>query len=126
MLVAQDVLAGEKPLKAMHAAFAKAIVYVRRPGNPGVFVTQVPGQGRWTLAFSSLERLAAHAGGCEYVSMPGADLLGLVPAGVGVMVDPADEHRFPVLTRVEGPDVLLREWTRAAWVRQSNQQEGRA
>jgi hypothetical protein len=51
------------------------------------------------VVFSTLERLAAHAGECDYFATTGADLLELVPPGVGLMVDPDDQHRFPVLSR---------------------------
>ncbi|MFD9889726.1 hypothetical protein ACFWY9_10315 [Amycolatopsis sp. NPDC059027] len=44
----------------------------------------------------------------------GADLLELVPPGVGVMVDPDDEHWFPVLSRLAPPEVVAQAWSRLA------------
>ncbi|WP_218952256.1 SseB family protein [Amycolatopsis anabasis] len=84
----------------MYAAFVEATVYAQRPERPGVLVADVPGRGLWTVVFSRLERLAAYAGECEYLSTTGADFLDLVPDGVAVMVDPDDEHRFPVLAEL--------------------------
>jgi hypothetical protein len=65
------------------------------------------------VVFSTLERLAAHAGECDYFATTGADLLELVPPGVGLMVDPDDQHRFPVLSRMAPPDVVARTWAQA-------------
>ncbi|QUH00634.1 SseB family protein [Saccharopolyspora erythraea] len=124
VVVAREVSAGQRQLRAFHAAFAQAVVFAQRPERPGVFVTDAGRRGRWTPAFSTLDRLAAHAGECDYVSMTGADFLELVPAGVGVMFDPADDHRMPLLTRVEGMDVLEREWKKTAWKRAAQRSSG--
>ncbi|WP_158309637.1 SseB family protein [Saccharopolyspora spinosa] len=64
--------------------------------------------------FSQWERLAAHAGECDYLATTGADFLDLVPEGVGVMLDPADEHRFPVLTRMASAQQIDQAWARVA------------
>ncbi|MER7080298.1 SseB protein N-terminal domain-containing protein [Saccharopolyspora kobensis] len=117
--LARAVSAGERPVKAFYAAFAKAVVYARRPEKPGVFVTDTESQGRWTVAFTTLDRLAAHAGACDYISMPGAIFLELVPPGVGVMVDPDDDHRLPLVARVDDFFALEREWKRTAPARQA-------
>ncbi|MFI0467190.1 SseB family protein [Saccharopolyspora sp. 5N102] len=119
VVVAREVCAGQRPLKAFYAAFAQAVVFAQRPEKPGVFVTDIGRRGRWTLAFSSSERLAARAGECDYMSMPGADFLELVPAGVGVMVDPDDEHRLPLQPRVDDFYALEREWKRTASARKA-------
>ncbi|KAA5837263.1 SseB family protein [Saccharopolyspora hirsuta] len=117
--LAQDVRAGKRPIKAFYAAFAKAVVFAQRPEKPGVFVSDLERRGRWTVAFSTQERLASHAGECDYMSMPGAVFLELVPPGVGVMVDPEDEHRLPLLPRVDDFFALEREWKRTAPARQA-------
>ncbi|MDA3626906.1 SseB family protein [Saccharopolyspora sp. WRP15-2] len=117
--LAQAVCADKRPIKAFYAAFAKAVVYAQRPEKPGVFVTDAESWGRWTVVFSSPERLAAYAGECDYMSMPGAVFLELVPAGVGVMVDPEDDHRLPLVARVDDFFALEREWKRTAPARQA-------
>lgn len=117
--LARAVSAGKRPIKAFYAAFAKAVVYAQRPERPGVFVTDTENSGRWTVAFSSLERLADYAGECDYLSMPGAVFLELVPPGVGVMVDPEDDHRLPLVARVDDFFALEREWKRTAPARQA-------
>ncbi|MDA3646366.1 SseB family protein [Saccharopolyspora indica] len=117
--LARSVCEGDRPIKAFYAAFAKAVVYAQRPEKPGVFVTDTESQGRWTVAFTSLDRLAAHAGACDYISMPGAVFLELVPPGVGVMVDPDDDHRLPLVARVDDFFALEREWKRTAPARQA-------
>lgn len=110
--IAEDVWAGCRKPDEFHAAFATARVYAKRTERPGVWVTEVPGRGRWTVVFSLLSRLAAHAGECEYLSTTGADFLELVPSGVGVMFDPDDRHRFPVLARVASPQAVAKAWER--------------
>ena len=114
--VARGVWSGVLTPEDFHAAFARCVVWSERPGRPGVLVADVAGRGRWTSVFSSLDRLAAHTGECDYLSAMGADLLSLVPEGVGIMVDPDDEHRFPVLTRMASPDAVAQVWTR--WARE--------
>lgn len=108
--IAEDVWAGRRKPHEFHAAFATATVYARRTERPGVWVTEVPGRGRWTVVFSRLGRLAAHVGDCEYLSTTGADFLELAPSGVGVMFDPDDHHRFPVLARVASPREVSQAW----------------
>lgn len=119
--VARDVWAGSRSPEGFYAAFAESTVYAQRPERPGLMIADLAARGRWTVVFSSLERLAAYAGECEYLSTSGADLLELVPEGVGVLLDPADEHRFPVLTRVTSPEMVAAEWNRVAarrgWLR---------
>lgn len=91
-------------------AFAGANVFVRRPEQPGLLVMDLAERGRWMVAFSTLARLAAYEGECDYFATTGADLLELIPPGVGLMVDPDDQHRFPVLARMAPPDALARAW----------------
>jgi hypothetical protein len=86
-------------------AFAEALVYARRTtgGRPGVMVSTLPGRGRWVLAFSTPERLAAFGRDRAWLRMRGADLLAELPAGVGVLFDPGEDHGLPLLPRVSGP-----------------------
>ncbi|MGI8311833.1 SseB family protein [Saccharopolyspora hattusasensis] len=105
---------GERSYEDFCAAFAKTTVYAQRTPRPGVWVAEAAGRGRWTSVFSRLERLAAHAGECDYLAASGADVLELVPEGVGVMLDPDDEHRFPLLTRVASAIQVAEEWAQLA------------
>ena len=56
--------------------------------------------------YSTPERLAARFGDCRFYAITGADLLEQLPVGIGVMVDPDDEHRMPILNRMVPPKVL--------------------
>lgn len=112
--IARDVWAGRRTYPECYAAFETSIIYAQRAPHPGVLVTDVTGRGRWVVAFSRLERLAAHAGVCDYLATTGADFLELLPDGVGVMLDPDDQHRFPVLTRVAPAAEVAAAWARLA------------
>lgn len=110
--LARDVWAGRRAYEEFHAEFAASIVYAQRPPRPGVLVTDIGERGRWTVVFSRHERLAAHAGQCDYLATTGADFLELVPEGVGVILDPDDQHRFPLLTRVARASQVAAAWAR--------------
>ena len=109
-VVAREVWSGSRGPGDFIDVFAGALVYAQRPPQPGLLVIDLGERGRWMVVFSTLERLARHAGECDYFATTGADLLELVPPGVGVMVDPDDEHRFPILSRMAPPDVVARAW----------------
>lgn len=111
---ARQVWAGQRSHEQFHAVFNEATVYAERPSRPGVLVWDAGERGRWTVVFSQLQRLAAHAGACSYLAATGTDFLELVPDGVGVMLDPNDEYRFPVLTRMASPQQLSAAWTQVA------------
>ncbi|WP_051736243.1 SseB family protein [Amycolatopsis rifamycinica] len=113
VVVAQQVWDGSRGPGDFMEVFAGATVYAERTQPPAVLVTDLGERGRWMVVFSTLERLAAHSGECAYFATTGADLLELVPPGVGVMVDPDDEHRFPVLSRMAPPEVVARAWAQA-------------
>jgi hypothetical protein len=106
VVIALAVRAGVLPPEALDSAFDRAVVYAQCPPNPGLFVADVPGYGAWAYVFSTPSRLAAHAGNGHYLSTTGADLLDQVPAGTGVMLDVADDHRYPILSRVVPPKIL--------------------
>ncbi len=69
-------------------------------------MVEVEGRGTWTFVFSTPQRLAAHYGDCDLYATTGADLLEQLPVGVGVMLDPDDDHRTPILTRMVPPKIL--------------------
>jgi hypothetical protein len=103
---AQDVVAGRRGLHEFDPVFARATVYGRRPARSGVETVDVVGRGRWTFVFSSPQRLAAHYGDCAFYATTGTDLLDQLPIGIGVMLDPDDEHRLPILNRMVPPQAL--------------------
>ncbi|MFT7869742.1 MULTISPECIES: hypothetical protein [Amycolatopsis] len=103
---AQEVVAGRRSLHEFDPVFARATVYGRRPARPGVETVDIVGRGRWTFVFSTPQRLATHFGDCDVYATTGADLLGQLPIGIGVMLDPGDEHRLPILNRMVPPQAL--------------------
>jgi hypothetical protein len=111
-VVARQVWSGERGPGDFADAFAAAVVYAERREQPGLLVADLGERGRWMRVFSTPQRLYTHAGECPYFFTTGADLLELVPPGVGVMVDPDDAHRFPVLSRLAPPDVVAQAWSR--------------
>lgn len=104
--VAREVTAGRQHPDEFDDAFATATVYGQRPSTPGVLVAELEGQGKWTLVFSTLERLAGYAGDCTYFATTGADLLEQLPTGIGVMFDAGDQHRRPIVTNMLPPEQL--------------------
>jgi len=105
-ICAQDVASGQRGLHEFDPVFAGATVYGRRPARPGVETVDVAGRGRWTFVFTTPQRLAAHFGDCDFYATTGADLLDQLPIGIGVMLDPDDEHRLPILNRMVPPQAL--------------------
>ncbi|WP_329059490.1 SseB family protein [Amycolatopsis sp. NBC_01480] len=97
--------------------FASAVVWARRSEQPGLLVTDTGSRGLWMPVFSTPDRLAAHVGDGYFFSATGAELLSLVPPGIGLMLDPDDEHRFPVLARVASPNDIAGAWAEFAGVR---------
>lgn len=97
---ARAVLTGHGWPDEFEAVFAQATVFGMMPDRPGVWATEIPGRGRWTVVFSTVERLAAYAGDCRFFSTTGADLLAQLPQGMGLILDPRDDHRMPVLSRM--------------------------
>ncbi|GAA4546393.1 hypothetical protein [Amycolatopsis samaneae] len=112
--IARQVWAGHCRPAEFFDAFNRERIFAQRPEIPGILVTDTPDRGCWTRVFSTIERLAAHAGECEYLSTTGADFMQLVPTGVGVMLDPDDEHRIPVLSQVASAAELEVAWARFA------------
>ncbi|WP_158104156.1 SseB family protein [Amycolatopsis pretoriensis] len=111
--VARQVWSGSRGPNDFVDAFVSALVYVQRPEQPALLVTDLGERGKWMAVFTTLERLAAHVGECGYFTTTGSDLLELVPPGVGLMVDPDDAHRFPVLSRMAPPELIARAWAHA-------------
>lgn len=101
--VCRAVRAGQETPAAFDAAFMRATVYVeRQPSRPGVVARRMPGKGSWVLAFSTEQRLGQACGEVAWLSTTGADLLDLLPRGLGVLLDVADPHGLPLLPQPEG------------------------
>lgn len=87
--------AGEVSPEAFQSAFESATLWVRRvggaQGGPAVAAVGEPGAGYLAL-YTSPESLAGHVGECDWACGSGRDLLALVPAGYGLVVDPAGPH----------------------------------
>ena len=64
---ARQVWAGQRSHEQFHAVFGETTVYAERTQQPGVLVWDAGERGRWTVVFSQLQRLAAHAGACSYL-----------------------------------------------------------
>ena len=107
---AASFAAGRSDSAAFAAVFATGQIYALRPPPPcppGLVAAGEPGRDGHVLVFTSLEQLARHAGECDWLSTTGADLLALLPAGYGVLVDPASDRPLALpataLRRGAGP-----------------------
>jgi len=88
---------GQVRLPVLLTVLRVTTIYARRPARPGLFVSDVGADKRWTFVFTTLDGLAQHyigePGGVDYFSTTGADLLdNLLPEGVGLLIDPDDDH----------------------------------
>ena len=117
-VVAREVRQGDRGPGDFMDVFVGAVVWAQRTEKPGLLVIDTGSRGRWMPVFSTADRLAAHAGDGYFFSASGAELLSLVPPGIGLMLDPDDEHRFPILARVAPPGDVARAWAGAAGMRQ--------
>ncbi|MGH8902357.1 MAG: SseB family protein [Egibacteraceae bacterium] len=99
VVAARRLRAGKLTLADWDAAFRTATVYAQAPSRPGFMVADLPGKGSWVSVFSSLERLGAFVGACDWMSMPGADVIELLPDGVGAVLDPGSGHAVAIPPR---------------------------
>jgi len=91
---------GAASVDALRNVLDSMTVFALRPATPGVVVCEVPDFGRWVAAFTSLRCLAwfttkggtVETGPVEWLSTSGADLIELLPAGVGMLIDPGQDH----------------------------------
>ncbi|MGH3973044.1 MAG: WXG100 family type VII secretion target [Pseudonocardiaceae bacterium] len=99
VVAARRLRAGRLALAEWNAVFRTATVYAQAPSRPGFMVADLPGKGSWVSVFSSLDRLGAFVGECDWMSMPGWDLIDLLPEGVGAVLDPDSEHAVAIPPR---------------------------
>ncbi|MXQ61545.1 SseB family protein [Streptomyces sp. XHT-2] len=124
---------GEASPHDVFETFLRARVYCERPDAPGlltVTASEVPGEDqpaprgsrildlavvsdatdateqptRLVPVFTSLDQFALFTGGGAWFSTTGADVLGLLPPGLDVWLDPAAEHAVRLTsaaTRIE-------------------------
>lgn len=73
---------------------AEARVCVQLPEQPApaLMVADLGARGRWVSVYSTPDRLAASVGEARCLLVTGRDLLAQLPDGVGVVIDPEDEH----------------------------------
>lgn len=73
----------------------RATVYLEKPAtrHAALHVYTVQ-DDHWVLAFSSLQRLAAARGMCEWISLTGQDLMDNMPPQVNLGIDVQDDHSF--------------------------------
>lgn len=91
------------------AAFDRLNFFMVRPEYSGMeLFTSTNGKAAGAV-FSTVERMSSFvARDCEWVSLPGADLLGMRVLPRFVMVDPGTEHALVIDTRSH-PDVEVRD-----------------
>lgn len=90
---AQRLHDGSLSLQGFLDVFLAGFVYARTPAEaPRLYVAELADGTRWACVFTSMERLAASVGECDYLGMSGAEFVGLVPSGVGLVVDVEDAH----------------------------------
>ena len=116
-VLAWEVWQGYRGLSDFMDGFASAVVWARRSERPGLLVTDTGSRGHWMPVFSTPDRLAEYVGDGYFFSATGAELLSLVPPGIGLMLDPDDEHRFAILARVAPPGDIAGAWAEIAGVR---------
>lgn len=116
-VLAREVWQGYRGPGDFMDGFASAVVWAQRTERPGLLVTDTGSRGRWMPVFSTPDRLAAHVGDGYCFAATGAELLSLVPLGVGLMLDPDDEHRFPILARVAPAGDIASAWAEVVGMR---------
>jgi hypothetical protein len=84
-------------------AFLLATVFSPAPPDPGVIVLDIDGMPTVPV-FTTEQGLADFAGDCDWFSTTGLDLLGLLPIGVPIALDPNGRHPLlidPAATKLE-------------------------
>jgi hypothetical protein len=94
--VARHFRAGEVQPMAFVACFKVSRVYVFRPAQPGFMVAKVGDMGRWVRVYSSADRLLELEGDVRWMAMLGVVAMKLVPADVGLVLDPHLPHSVAV------------------------------
>ena len=84
--IASAVALGAAPVDELHATFLTSTVYCERAERPGFRALGAPGRGVVPV-FSSLEQLAIARGPVAWFSLPGAELLDLLPYGYDILLD---------------------------------------
>lgn len=81
---------GEADPQSVLTALLSATVFCEAPEAPGVMTAETE-QGPVVPVFSSLAELAAARGPAAWFSTSGQDLLGVLPAGHDLLLDPAGQ-----------------------------------
>lgn len=86
--VAAAIATGTADAQALLTALLQATVFCEAPETPGVMTAATP-DGPVVPVFSSLGELVAARGAVSWFSTSGQELLGLLPAGHDLLLDPA-------------------------------------
>lgn len=97
---ATRVLAGRATPQELLEAFLSAVVLCEAPQRPGVVPARTADGRDVVCVHSSPSQLAAARGVVPWFSTTGLDLLGLLPPGHDLLLDPASPHA--VLLRTAG------------------------
>ncbi len=90
-VVAAEVADGEGDPRELFETFLEARVCCQRLERPGFLAVGEPPDAVVPV-FSSLAELGAFAGETDYFSTTGRDVLGLLPEGYDLVLDPAGEN----------------------------------
>ena len=106
---AQKLAHGEIALIQAIATLSNSTVFLEKPAtnHAALQVFAVEGD-HWVLAFSSLQRVAAARGMCEWISLTGQDLMDNMPPRVNLGIDVQDDHSFFVPAAVIAARALSR------------------
>lgn len=96
------------PATLMAAVRTATLTTRRLDGPPRLTMVDSGVTGRWVLGFTSLERLARRIGACDWISMPGGELLDVVATldVQGLVVDAGEPHWVAIPTTVSPAPVL--------------------
>lgn len=108
---AAGVAAGTATAHDLHRVLLTATLWCEAPESPG-FVAQGRPPQAVVAIYSSPEQLAAHRGPVRWFSTTGADLLGLMPAGYDLVLDPAGPAPLRIRPSALAPTTAV-EVTRA-------------
>jgi hypothetical protein len=95
---AQRVLAGQGSPQELLDAFLAADLLCEAPERPGVVPARTPDGRDVVCVHTSAAQLAAARGAVPWFSTTGLDLLGLLPRGHDLLLDPAAPHALLLRT----------------------------
>lgn len=82
---------GQATGEELTSEFGRSVLLLKRPERPGVLLRRGP-EGPYLPVYSSEGALGRSEGQTGWFSASGATVLGLVPPGCAVVVDPGSDH----------------------------------